>query len=133
MSFKQAITAILIAAALAAALVGCGKTHGNTAQAKASISALAKNPKVVAAENEWRPVVQQCATGRHWLTHPIGSTKATVDCAGKDLTPAQRKAAEKCAETAAIHNGVGHGKLAEDENSGIACLATVAPHAKVHK
>jgi hypothetical protein len=115
-------------ASLAAAGCNSGGSSQSEASAKAAASSLAANPNVVKAEAEWKPIVTKCAETQHFLTHPVASLKATVACAGKDLTPAQRKAAETCATNAAIKNGLGKGTLAKDEASGALCLANVSPN-----
>lgn len=109
------------------ALTACGSSKGSAGSAKASARAIASSKAAVAAKAEWDPVVHACAAHRHWVLRPIVSSRLTITCAGKSLTPAQRKAAEQCASAAIITNGFGHGKLGKDENSIAICLARQKP------
>jgi hypothetical protein len=124
------IPLVLASAALSlVAVAGCkSSSSGDASSAKAAASSLAANPNVVKAEAQWKPIVMKCAESQHWLTHPVVSAKGTVTCAGKDLTPAQRTAAESCASNAAIKNGIGKGILDKDEASIALCLANVSPN-----
>lgn len=128
------MTRIAIAAVAAAALpilAACGSSGGASpgaqASARAAASRLAHDPAVIKAKAKWEPVVKDCAGAQHWIFHPFKSARATVTCAASGLSDAQRKAAEQCAVQAVIANGVGHGKLAEDEAGIARCLAKAAP------
>lgn len=122
------IAAMATATVAALALAGCG---GHSTAARSSASALASNPAAQhaaqQAEAAWKPAVDLCSQHQHWITHPLQSAKSTVTCTGKDLTPAQRKAAENCAATALIRDGAGHGQLAADEAAIAVCLAAQKP------
>lgn len=122
---RLAAIAILVLVVIAA-LVGCGPSKSHTSQAKASISALAKNPKVVAAEARWKPIVENCATQQHhWIMHPVRAIEGTATCATKDLTPAQKAQAKTCIETGLLHAGL---KTTKDEAVLIGCLAKASPN-----
>lgn len=114
--------AMLIVPVLALALAGCGSHGSGSPAARAAASSLAASPAVA----KWKPVVAKCAGRQHWIAHPASAGKATIDCAGKDLTPAQRKKAGSCLEKAVLRNGL-HDALARDEESGAECLAAVSP------
>jgi len=119
-----------LAAVLAATLsfaAACGG-HGHAASsASAEASALAHNPKIVAAENHWKPVVRACDAGQHWLTHPLRSAENLVNCSTRGLTARQKKAAEQCASTGIFRNGLHQSAIPRDETTLALCLARVAP------
>jgi len=118
-----------------ATLAGCSKspkTKAAEASVSASAHALAHNKKVQAAEKAWKPVVEDCAKGQHWLTHPIKSIETLYTCTTKNLTPTQRAKVKTCFENAAKHNGLHHAEAA-DISSATLCLAQYASKPKVTK
>lgn len=125
---RAAILATAIAASAAGGLAGCG-SHHISSSTSASASALAHDPRVVRAEAHWKPIVARCGKGRHWITHPFRSASQTITCAGRNLTPVQRSTAESCVIRAGLHNGIGRGVAAKDEQATVLCLAKVSPQA----
>ena len=142
---SRRLAALALLAALPLAACSHGAPSPGASRAKASISALATSPAVVAAEKKAIGQVEACAKSAegltvvipapgssaspsvsgasyHVLAHPVKAVKAIVAC-----TPAGKnhgRTVLKCAENVVASNGIGHGVLAKDlADAATKCVA----------
>lgn len=124
------LRASLAVSGLAAAvlsLAACGpKSSHATSSVSATTSRLAHDKQVKAAERHWKPVVENCDKGQHWLTHPVRSGEHLLSCSTQGLSKAQKDAAARCIGRGFFRNGLHHA-AARDEATLVLCLARVAP------